>query len=336
MTIEPKARSGWADRIGRRIKLRDLHILMAVEQTGSIAKAAQRLAISQPVVSKVIADLEQKLGARLLERDRHGAEPTVYGRALLKRAIAAFDELRQGVKDVEDLLDPTAGELRIAASDPMAAGLIPAIITRLSSRYPNATLYLSAGASLLQQQLAALRARQIDVIVGRLPQAISDQDVQVHSLCEEPILVAAGKHNPLVRRRCIKLAELLDEPWVLPDIDSFVGTIVADLFRRSGLPLPRRKIFGTSIQLNNALLATGNYVAIYPGSVVRLSGERMGIKVLNVDLPFSSTPLGIITLKGRALTPVVQHFIACSCEIAQRFDQPDPRGVRRNRSGRVA
>jgi len=67
----------WTDRIGRRIKLRDLHILLAVAQSGSMARAAERLAISQPVVSKTIADLEHTLGVRLLDRDRRGAEPTV-------------------------------------------------------------------------------------------------------------------------------------------------------------------------------------------------------------------------------------------------------------------
>ena len=115
----------WADRIGRRIRLRDLHILLAVAQSGSMASAAERLAVSQPVVSKVIADLEHVLGVRVLDRDRHGAEPTAYGRALLSRGLAAFDELRQGVKEIEFLLDPTAGELRIGATEPIVAGLLP-------------------------------------------------------------------------------------------------------------------------------------------------------------------------------------------------------------------
>src|SRR5262245_31221204 len=112
----------WSERIGRRLKLRDLHILLTVAQCRSIAKAADHLAVSQPVVSKVIADLERTLGVRLVDRDRHGAEPTIYGEALLKRGIVAFEELRQGVKDIEFLVDPTAGLLRIAAAVPSDAG----------------------------------------------------------------------------------------------------------------------------------------------------------------------------------------------------------------------
>src|SRR6202521_2556274 len=106
----------WSDRIGRRIKLRDLHILTEVVQSGSMAKAANRLAISTPVVSKAISDLEHTVGVRLLDRSVQGVEATMYGQALLKWSTAAFDALRQWIKEIEILTDPTGGELRIGSS----------------------------------------------------------------------------------------------------------------------------------------------------------------------------------------------------------------------------
>lgn len=315
MAIEPKAKAGWADRIGRRIKLRDLHVLMAVAQAGSMARAAERLAVSQPVVSKVIADLEAMLGVRLIDRDRHGAEPTVYGQALLRRGVAAFDELRQGVQEVESLLDPGVGELRIAAADPMAAGVIPVVIDRLSRDHPRIVFHIAGGASLLAQQCEALRERKIDLIIGRLPRVIDEPDLDVAVLAEEPMLIVADARNKWVAKRRIKLAELMDEHWVLPDAESYVGSLVVTLFRDHGLGLPHRRVFGTSIQLNNALLATGRYLAFYPGSVIRLSGARLSIKALNLDMPVRSTPLGIITLKGRTPTPVTRLFMDCARDV---------------------
>jgi DNA-binding transcriptional LysR family regulator len=89
----------WDDRIRHRLKLRDLDIRTAVVEVGSMGKAAGRFHMAQPTVSKVIADLELTLGVRLLERSRQGAEPTPHGRALIKRGIAIFDELWQGVQD---------------------------------------------------------------------------------------------------------------------------------------------------------------------------------------------------------------------------------------------
>src|SRR5436190_13990509 len=114
----------WKDRIGRRLKLQDMHILLAAVESGSMAKAAEHLAISQPVVSRAIASLERTLGVRLLDRSRSGIAPTLYGRALLTHGLAAFNELKQGVKAIEFLADPTAGELRIGSTEPMAAGML--------------------------------------------------------------------------------------------------------------------------------------------------------------------------------------------------------------------
>src|SRR5215475_8037017 len=115
----------WDDRIARRLKLRDLHVLRTVARLGSMNKAASRLAISQPAVSKSITDLEHVLGVSLLDRSRQGVEPTPYGAALLKWSATVFDNLRQGVEELDFLADPAAGELRIATTEVISAGLLP-------------------------------------------------------------------------------------------------------------------------------------------------------------------------------------------------------------------
>jgi DNA-binding transcriptional LysR family regulator len=213
----------WTDRIGRRIKLRDLHILLAIEQCGSMARAADSLAISQPVVSKVVADLEHVMGVRLLDRDRHGAEPTAYGRALLARGLAAFHELRQGVKDVEFLLDPTAGELRIGATEPMLAGLVPEIVDRLTQKHPRIFFRVTQVATLLHHYQALLE-REVDILIGRVPDDDANEHVDVETLFSEPLLVAAGINSPWLRRRRIELAELVDETWILPPPELWSGS----------------------------------------------------------------------------------------------------------------
>src|SRR5207247_9576943 len=103
----------WAARIGRRIRLRDLHILLAVAESGSMSKAAAHLSISHPVVSKTISDLEHTLGVRLFDRNSQGVELTIYGRALLKCGVTVFDEMRQGLRQIELLAEPNSGALTI-------------------------------------------------------------------------------------------------------------------------------------------------------------------------------------------------------------------------------
>src|SRR5260370_14411069 len=97
----------WESQIGRRLRLRDLHVFSTVVQRSSMAKAAQHLGVSQPAISEVIADLEHALGVRLLDRSAWGIEPKIYGDALRKRSVAVFDELKQSIIDIEFLSDPT-------------------------------------------------------------------------------------------------------------------------------------------------------------------------------------------------------------------------------------
>src|ERR1043165_3398659 len=103
------------DRVAHRLKLRDLRLLDTVVRWGSMAKAANELNISQPAVSKAIAEMEHVLRVRLIDRGRQGVEPTPHGLALLRRGVAIYDELRQGVAEIENLSDPTVGEVRVAA-----------------------------------------------------------------------------------------------------------------------------------------------------------------------------------------------------------------------------
>src|SRR5712691_10505781 len=130
----------WESQIGRRLKLRDLHVFYTVVQHGSMAKAAAQLGVSQPAVSELMVGLEHALGVRLLDRSSRGVEPTMYGRALLKRSTVVFDELKQGIRDLEFLADPTVGELRIGCAESVAAAILQPIIERFSKLCPRVVL----------------------------------------------------------------------------------------------------------------------------------------------------------------------------------------------------
>ena len=187
----------WSERIGRRLKLRDLHILMEVVQSGSMAKAANRLAISTPVVSKAISDLEHIVGVRLLDRSALGVEATIYGRALIKWSTAGFDDLRHGIKEIESLTDPTAGELRIGSSPVYVEGFVPLILNRLHRYHPRLTFDVtqaSAGPALNRE----LRERNVDLILSRMSIPIEDEDLSAEILFDEPHR-GGGKPEPMGR-----------------------------------------------------------------------------------------------------------------------------------------
>jgi LysR family pca operon transcriptional activator len=154
-----------------------------------------------------------------------------------------------------------------------------------------------------------LRERDVELIVGRLRPLVTDDDLKVDILFDDPLIVAAGTQNRWANRRKIDLAELVDEPWVLPPTDRFIGALFADIFRSCGLDRPKNCVVCSSIHMNDALLATGRYLAIYSVSRLQLSAKRLSIKVLPVKLPAPSSRVGIVTLKNRTLSPIAQLFI---------------------------
>jgi len=309
----------WADRIGRRVKLRDLHVLLAVAQWGSMAKAARHLSTSQPVVSKTIAELEHALGVRLLDRNPQGIVPTMYGRALMSRSLAIFDELREGIKEIEFLADPAAGELRVGSPETMNAGLLPAIAERLAVRHPRVVLHV-VQAKTVTEDFRELRERNVDLMLGRVSRPL-DGDLEAEVLYEDRLFVVAAVDSPWARRRRLSLADLADAPWVNAPADSVVGSFMPEVFAAQGLALPKVAVVSFSMVLRNMLLASGRYVAVLPGSVLRFSAERFALRALPIRLPATQASVSIIRLRGRTLSPVARVFAECAREVAKPVAQ---------------
>lgn len=296
----------WNERTKRRLKLRNLEILMAIAETGSMGKAAARLNTSQPAISKAVVELENAVGFRLVDRSRRGVEPTPYGRALLKRGVAVFDELRQGIEDVEHISDPTAGNVRVGATDRVAAAIVVPAIESLSRQYPRMQFRVVTGDS--APLIAELDARNIEFVIHRLPRLASDE----HSdeiLFHDDLVVVTGAENPLARRRSIALADLMDEPWVLVPIESYAGSWHMDVFRSSGLRPPRLTVEASSYTVRNELLASQRFLTVTTRFSLMLPRRRPELKALPVKLDVPQQPLGIVTLKNRSLSPAAHIFI---------------------------
>jgi DNA-binding transcriptional LysR family regulator len=304
-----------SDRIGRRLKLQDLHVLMTVVQAGSMGKAAERLNTSQPNVSRSISELEAALGVRLLDRHRQGIEPTEYGRALLNGGVAVFDELRQTVKNIEFLADPTAGEVRIGCNPFLATSFVTAVISRLSLHCPRIVFHLMANRT--QALHLALSERNLDLLITQRFGPVEDERLSFEFLFDEPHVVAAGAQSPWVRRRRIELSELVNEPWALPPPGGVIALVTMEAFRTSRLDYPRTVVITDSPQVRMNLLADGRFLTILQESALRFPTKLPEIKVLPVKLPMGHMPIGVVTLKNRTISPVAQLFIENAREVAK-------------------
>jgi DNA-binding transcriptional LysR family regulator len=308
-------RTNHLDRLGRRLKLRDLNILLVLGTCGSMATAARRLATSQSVISKTIAELEEEFGVRLFERNARGVEPTDYGHALLRRARAVFDELREGQQDIASLADPSTGNLRIGCTEWLGSGLVAVVIEKLAQRFPRVIFHVDH-AHVGTSHYDELRDRKYDLIVCRIPSPFSEEDLTAEVLFNEPIHVVAGATSKWTSRRKIALADLVNEPWLLTPPDTLPRSLVEEAFHAHGLTVPEPTVVTFTYPVRNSLVAMGRYLTVCPGSLLYFNPAGLKLKALPVELPIRPRPVAIVRLKNRTVSPIARLFIDCANEVA--------------------
>ena len=243
----------------------------------------------------------------------------MYGGALLKCGAAVFDELRQGIRNIEFLADPAAGELKIGCPESIAAILSP-IIEVFCQQYPRVVLDVDDVNA--PEFAPKLRDRTLDVVLVRLRTLPDDQafdDMNVEVLLNDELVVAAGIGSRWASRRKIDLAELVNERWILTAPDAWNHKLMVEAFQSRGLDVPKISLKTFSVHLRTNLLANGSFITMLPRSVLRLNSNRYLLKALPIELPAWHWPVAIVTLKNRTLSPVVERFIECARDIAKSF-----------------
>lgn len=302
----------WTDRIGQHLTPRDLHIFVAVAENRSMAKAAERLAVSRPVISRTIGDLERMLEVPLFDRTPHGVELTAYGEALLRHSIAVFDGLRQSVEEIHFLANPERGRLRVGFSEVPAAGLVPAAIDRLAQRFPRIGVETQQGN--VPTVVEHLKARRCELAVVRL--AGDDPEVTAEPLYSEQLFVVAGRSSRWARQRRPTLRDLSNEPWILSRQEVLPGGPAWNAFSAARLGLPEATIISDSMNLRHGLLKTGRYLTLIPGSALHFGPKYAHVHVLPIALAQWALPTSVVTLKGRTVSPIGEAFIATLRELA--------------------
>lgn len=289
------------DRITRRIKLHNLHVLQEAIATGSMARAARSLAMTQPAVSYAIGEMEQVLGVALLDRTPQGVLPTAYGEALAQRGVAMFNELRQGLDDIAFLADPAAGGVRMGATPPMSL-VAGAAIERLVRRHPRMSFHLMVEPT--EILLRELSRRGIELMISRMLEPVAPEGTTAEILFYDRLAVIAGKRNGWARRRRLALRDLLGEPWVLPPPEGFLGPLVRAAFEAEGVDVPRAAVTTASTYTMASLIAHGPFLGIHPETMLRMPSHRPFLTALPVELSSVDNPIGLLRVKDRTPSPV--------------------------------
>jgi DNA-binding transcriptional LysR family regulator len=258
--------------------------------------------------------------------------PTAYGRAILARGHAAFDELRQGIRDIEFISDPAAGEVRIGCSDSLLA-FLTLVIERLSCRHPRMRFHVQP-VHWPTVEFPELHKREIDLVLARLVripmQGQLGDGLDAEVLFDDPFSAVVGSNNKLAKRRNLSLADLVDEPWLLTPLDVLAGLFVKHAFEAQGLKPPMPLVASYSPYLRSNLASRGPFIAVLPRSVLHVDAERYSLKRLPIQLSDKPSAVAIVRLKNRTLTPAVQVFIECARKIAHSAfgETKNPKGQR--------
>lgn len=320
-----------AEHIARRVTLRELRLLLAVAQSGSILKAASEVGVTQPALSKCVADLEETLGVRLFDRTNRGVIATPYGEILLRRAVSIFEELRDAVDEIDALEDSTRGEVRVGATPTLCAGVLPRVINSFLEKRPNFKFEVS---ELPLEKLASeVLMRGLDFGIGRVPE--EHGDLEFEKLFDDRLFIVAGAFHPLVKRRAITLADSVEYPWVLPRADGAVTSQLRNVLQQQGLQPPRSSVASMSVVMRYELIATNRLLSVMYGSVLRLGTVPSHVCILPINLPVS-VPIGVIRNRNRTLGASALAFMDATRKITEVMHSVDARRLRHPATGQDA
>ena len=312
-------------------KPRYLQLLVALDDLRHLGKVAASIHVTQPAVSKALAELERGLGLKLFERTARGVHPTIYGECLIRHARTMLSGLAQARDELQGLISGSSGSIRVGVFVTAALALLPHALALLKRRHPGMMVMVREGT--MEAMLPELWLGNLDLIVGRLPDNRMAQGLHEKTLMEEAVVLVAGRHHPLARRRRLRWSDLREFPWVLPPVNTLLREPLERAFERHGVPLPANRIETLSVHVIRAYLHYTDAIAALAEHVSRYYESLGLLTTLPLELPRLVRPVGAIWSRQRPLAPATQVLIQCLEEAAQAGTRPAEPLPRRDRVG---
>jgi DNA-binding transcriptional LysR family regulator len=315
----------WLDRI----KLRHLRTLLAIEEQGGIGRAAERLNVTQPAVSKTIAEIEAMIGAELFERRGHMLVPTDIGHQVIRAARRVGSELRVLGEEVDLIAEGGAGAITIGLQAVSVIEVVAKVVAAVKARHPRVTVRLIEDT--LPNILRDLRGGRYDLAFGRILPKLLEPDLASMPIAAEPYIVVASVGHPLLNAPHLSWEEACRHVWCLPLLGTPMREHLADYLSTLQLALPKQLIETGSALSISTLLSAMPLLATLP---VNLAANWIAQKICvptSLSLPPRPEAIGLIWSKTEPLTPTARIFHSETTAVLTSTPVPPLKRKRRSR-----
>ena len=308
------------DRAIARLKLKQLRLLVAVAEFGSIQHAARALHISQPAATKLVQDLELDFEAQLFERTNRGVIPTELGEALIRHAKLILAKVSNAAQELEDLTEGSSGRVVIGTLLAATPILVPAAIETVMTERPKVAIKVVEGTN--DALMPALYSGEIDMIVGRLSAYRARSRLVQETLFDERILAVVGKQHPLAGKPSVTFRQLRPFGWILPPSETTLRRQIDQYFVSQQQYAPPRAIESVSYLANRSLFQLQDLIGLMPEHVVAHDIDEGLLVELNWKVPFGHGPVGISYRGPDSLSPAGTEFLKALRSAAQALGAP--------------
>lgn len=291
------------------IKLRHLQLVVALDEFRHVGRTADFMAVSQPAVSKMLAEVENMLGLLLFNRSTRGTEPTAAGVSLIRFARSVLAQYERTRDEIAAVACGAAGRTRVGAMSGTLPVLLPRGIELLKARSAQATVLVEEGD--LTHLLPKLRISELDFFVGRLEPGYAAPDLVTEALHQDPMVAIISHDHPLVRKAKTHWSDLVNLPCVMPPPWASLRVKIEQEYYRHGLTPPTDLIETSSYFAISTFVKRRGAVGFVARSVGQYFEQEGLFKILPLDVAVDLPPVGIITLRGQRLTTSSEQLIEC-------------------------
>ncbi|MDF1717713.1 MAG: LysR substrate-binding domain-containing protein [Antarcticimicrobium sp.] len=310
------------ERALTRLKLRQLRLLVAVGQHGSIQNAAHDLGISQPAATKMIQDLELDFEVKLFDRTNRGVVPTVFGETLIRHGKLIFAQVSNAAQELDDLNEGNSGRVVVGTLLAASPSLLPMAVERLFRDRPKVAIKIVEGTN--EVLMPGLLSGEIDMVVGRLPSQRHRENITQEKFFDERILAVAGTQHPLANQPNVSFEDLKPFGWILPPVETTLRRQTEQFFIRQGQYVPGTAIESVSYLANRSLLRTHDFIGLMPAHVAALDIQSGLLASIDWAAPFGAGPVGVSYRGKQSLSPAGSTFLDALRAAADQIGRPQP------------